>query len=181
MKHPEILKITAVGGVLLMLASLAFGERPGWPIDPRALASWVYLVVAGSLVAFAMGITDIDPLEYRQRSHPDLEIGNHGLTFWDLDREFVVGGFAGKRSALLREILGVLRDSYCRTVGVEYMHIQDPVQRAWFQQRLEQPYEKPTKEEQLRIMGKLNEAEAFETSETLHLTCDERSCVLPSV
>ncbi|MGE3447066.1 MAG: multifunctional oxoglutarate decarboxylase/oxoglutarate dehydrogenase thiamine pyrophosphate-binding subunit/dihydrolipoyllysine-residue succinyltransferase subunit [Microbacteriaceae bacterium] len=108
-------------------------------------------------------MADIDPLEYRQRSHPDLEIGNHGLTFWDLDREFVVGGFAGKRSALLREILGVLRDSYCRTVGVEYMHIQDPVQRAWFQQRLEQPYEKPTKEEQLRIMGKLNEAEAFET------------------
>ena len=41
------------GGVLLMLASLAFGERPGWPIDPRALASWVYLVVAGSLVAFS--------------------------------------------------------------------------------------------------------------------------------
>ncbi len=108
-------------------------------------------------------MADIDPLEYRQRSHPDLEIGNHGLTFWDLDREFVVGGFAGKRAALLREVLGVLRDSYCRTVGIEYMHIQDPVERAWFQQRLEQPYEKPTKDEQLRIMGKLNEAEAFET------------------
>ena len=108
-------------------------------------------------------MADIDPLEYVQRSHPDLEIGSHGLTFWDLDREYVVGGFAGKRSALLREVLGVLRDSYCRTVGVEYMHIQDPDQRAWFQERLEKPYEKPTKEEQLRILGKLNEAEAFET------------------
>ena len=108
-------------------------------------------------------MADIDPLEYQQRSHPDLEIGNHGLTFWDLDREFVVGGFAGKRAALLREVLGVLRDSYCRTVGIEYMHIQDPEQRAWFQERLERPYEKPTKDEQLRIMGKLNEAEAFET------------------
>ncbi|HEV7741634.1 MAG TPA: multifunctional oxoglutarate decarboxylase/oxoglutarate dehydrogenase thiamine pyrophosphate-binding subunit/dihydrolipoyllysine-residue succinyltransferase subunit [Pseudolysinimonas sp.] len=108
-------------------------------------------------------MADIDPLEYQQRSHPDLEIGNHGLTFWDLDREFVVGGFAGKRAALLREVLGVLRDSYCRTVGIEYMHIQDPEQRAWFQNRLELPYEKPTKDEQLRIMGKLNEAEAFET------------------
>ncbi len=108
-------------------------------------------------------MADIDPLEYRQRSHPDLEIGNHGLTFWDLDREFVVGGFAGKRAALLREVLGVLRDSYCRTVGIEYMHIPNPVERAWFQQRLEQPYEKPTKDEQLRIMAKLNEAEAFET------------------
>jgi 2-oxoglutarate decarboxylase len=108
-------------------------------------------------------MADTDPLEYRQRSHPDLEIGNHGLTFWDLDREFVVGGFAGKRSALLREVLGVLRDSYCRTVGIEYMHIQDPEQRAWFQRRLELPYQKPTKDEQLRIMAKLNEAEAFET------------------
>lgn len=108
-------------------------------------------------------MADIDPLEYVQRSHPDLDIASHGLTFWDLDREFVVGGFAGKRTALLREVLGVLRDSYCRTVGIEYMHIPNPVERTWFQQRLEQPYEKPTKEEQLRIMGKLNEAEAFET------------------
>ncbi len=108
-------------------------------------------------------MADIDPLEYVQRSHPDLDLSSHGLTFWDLDREFVLGGFAGKRAALLREVLGVLRDSYCRTVGVEYMHIQDPTQRAWFQERLERPYEKPTHDEQLRIMAKLNEAEAFET------------------
>jgi 2-oxoglutarate dehydrogenase E1 component len=108
-------------------------------------------------------MADTDPLEYVQRSHPDLEISSHGLTFWDLDREYVVGGFAGRRSALLREILGVLRDSYCRTVGIEYMHIQDPEQRRWFQDRLEKPYEKPTHDEQLRILGKLNEAEAFET------------------
>ena len=108
-------------------------------------------------------MADVDPLEYRQRSHPDLDIASHGLTFWDLDREFVTGGFGGKRTMLLREILGVLRDSYCRTVGVEYMHIQDPVQRAWFQERLEKPYVKPTHDEQLRVLGKLNEAEAFET------------------
>ncbi len=108
-------------------------------------------------------MADVDPLEYQQRSHPDLEISSHGLTFWDLDREFVVGGFAGRRSMLLREILGVLRDSYCRTVGIEYMHIQDPDQRRWFQEHLEKPYEKPTHDEQMRILGKLNEAEAFET------------------
>ncbi len=108
-------------------------------------------------------MADIDPLEYMQRSHPDLEISSHGLTFWDLDREFVVGGFAGRRAMLLRDVLGVLRDAYCRTIGVEYMHIQDPAQRKWFQERLERKWEKPTKEEQLRILGKLNEAEAFET------------------
>jgi multifunctional 2-oxoglutarate metabolism enzyme len=108
-------------------------------------------------------MADIDPLEYRQRSHPDLEIETHGLTFWDLDREFVTGGFGGRRTMLLREILGVLRDSYCRTIGIEYMHIQDPEQRRWFQETLEKPYEKPDHDAQLRILSKLNQAEAFET------------------
>ncbi|GAA1059582.1 multifunctional oxoglutarate decarboxylase/oxoglutarate dehydrogenase thiamine pyrophosphate-binding subunit/dihydrolipoyllysine-residue succinyltransferase subunit [Agromyces bracchium] len=108
-------------------------------------------------------MADIDPLEYVQRSHPDLDIESHGLTFWDLDREFVTGGFGDKRTALLRDILGVLRDSYCRTIGIEYMHIQDPVQRKWIQQLVERKYEKPTHDEQMRILGKLNEAEAFET------------------
>ncbi len=108
-------------------------------------------------------MADVDPLEYRQRSHPDLEIENHGLTFWDLDREFVTGGFGGRRTMLLREILGVLRDSYCRTVGVEYMHIQDPAQRKWFQEHIEKPYEKPSHDAQMRVLSKLNQAEAFET------------------
>jgi 2-oxoglutarate decarboxylase len=108
-------------------------------------------------------MADIDPLEYRQRTHPDLEIESHGLTFWDLDREFVTGGLAGTTNAPLRDVLGVLRDAYCRTVGIEYMHIQDPEQRRWIQSRIEVPYSKPSKEEQLRVLGKLNEAEAFET------------------
>ncbi|MFT4306891.1 MAG: multifunctional oxoglutarate decarboxylase/oxoglutarate dehydrogenase thiamine pyrophosphate-binding subunit/dihydrolipoyllysine-residue succinyltransferase subunit, partial [Microbacterium sp.] len=108
-------------------------------------------------------MADIDPLEYRQRTHPDLEIENHGLTFWDLDREFVTGGFGGKRLMKLRDVLGVLRDSYCRTTGIEYMHIQDPIQRAWFQANVEVKYQKPSHDEQLRILAKLNEGEAFET------------------
>ena len=108
-------------------------------------------------------MADIDPLEYVQRTHPDLEIESHGLTFWDLDREFVTNGFGGKRVMKLRDVLGVLRDSYCRTIGVEYMHIQDPAQRKWFQDNVELKYEKPDHDEQLRILGKLNQAEAFET------------------
>ncbi len=108
-------------------------------------------------------MADVDPLEYRQRTHPDLEISSHGLSFWDLDREFVTGGFGGRRSALLREILGILRDSYCRTIGIEYMHIQEPAERKWVQDHVERPYAKPTHDEQMRILAKLNEAEAFET------------------
>ncbi|MFC7219886.1 multifunctional oxoglutarate decarboxylase/oxoglutarate dehydrogenase thiamine pyrophosphate-binding subunit/dihydrolipoyllysine-residue succinyltransferase subunit [Streptomyces polyrhachis] len=108
-------------------------------------------------------MADTDPLEYRQRKHPDLDITEHGLTLWDLEREFAVGGFAGKSMMKLRDILGVLRDSYCRTTGVEYMHIQDPKQRKWLQERIERPHSKPEREEQLRILRRLNAAEAFET------------------
>nr|WP_121258086.1 multifunctional oxoglutarate decarboxylase/oxoglutarate dehydrogenase thiamine pyrophosphate-binding subunit/dihydrolipoyllysine-residue succinyltransferase subunit [Nocardioides ferulae] len=110
-------------------------------------------------------MADTDPLEYRQRSHPDLEVESHGLTLWDLDREFATGSFGGegRRFMKLRDILGVVRDSYCRTIGIEYMHIMDPEQRRWIQQRVEQPHVKPPREEQLRILLKLNQAEAFET------------------
>ncbi|MBS44643.1 MAG: multifunctional oxoglutarate decarboxylase/oxoglutarate dehydrogenase thiamine pyrophosphate-binding subunit/dihydrolipoyllysine-residue succinyltransferase subunit [Nocardioides sp.] len=110
-------------------------------------------------------MADTDPLEYRQRTHPDLEVESHGLTLWDLDREFATGSFGGegRRFMKLRAILGILRDSYCRTTGIEYMHIMDPEQRRWLQERIEQPHVKPPREEQLRILLKLNQAEAFET------------------
>jgi multifunctional 2-oxoglutarate metabolism enzyme len=110
-------------------------------------------------------MADTDPLEYKQRSHPDLDVATHGLTLWDLDREFATGSFGGegRRFMKLRHILGILRDSYCRTTGIEYMHIMDPEQRHWIQERVEQPHTKPPREEQLRILLKLNQAEAFET------------------
>ena len=107
-------------------------------------------------------MADVDPLNYRSRSHADLDILNHGLTLWDLDREFPTGGFAGQQTMKLREVLGVLRDSYCRTTGIEYMHIQDPGQRQWIQERVERPHEAVDREEQLRILERLNAAEAFE-------------------
>ncbi|WP_031083165.1 multifunctional oxoglutarate decarboxylase/oxoglutarate dehydrogenase thiamine pyrophosphate-binding subunit/dihydrolipoyllysine-residue succinyltransferase subunit [Streptomyces sp. NRRL WC-3549] len=108
-------------------------------------------------------MADTDPLEYRQRKHPDLDITEHGLTLWDLERDFAVGGFAGKTLMKLRDILGVLRESYCRTTGIEFMHIQDPKERKWIQDRVERPRPAPEREEQLRILRRLNAAEAFET------------------
>ena len=63
----------------------------------------------------------------------------------------------------LRDILGVLRDAYCRRVGVEYMHITDPEQRRWLQQRIELKTAPPPRDQQLHILGRLNVAEAFET------------------
>ncbi|OXM63262.1 MULTISPECIES: multifunctional oxoglutarate decarboxylase/oxoglutarate dehydrogenase thiamine pyrophosphate-binding subunit/dihydrolipoyllysine-residue succinyltransferase subunit [Amycolatopsis] len=108
-------------------------------------------------------MADTDPLNYRQRRHEDLDILSHGLTLWDLDREFAVGGFAGQQKMKLRDVLGVLRDSYCRTVGVEYTHILDPEERRWIQDRVEVPHAKPDPNVQKYILSKLNAAEAFET------------------
>ncbi len=110
-------------------------------------------------------MADIDPLEYRQRTHPELAVEAHGLTLWDLDREFPVGSFGGRTGevATMRDILAMLRGSYCRTVGVEYMHISDNEQRTWIQERFEQPFVPWPREEHLRILDKLNEAEIFET------------------
>ena len=107
-------------------------------------------------------MADTDPLEYKQRKHPDLDINQHGLTLWDLEREFATGGFGGRPLMKLREILGVLRDSYCRTVGVEYMHIQNPDERAWIQARVERPHDRAGHDEQMQILSRLNVAEAFE-------------------
>ena len=107
-------------------------------------------------------MADTNPLEVTQRRHPDLDINLHGLTLWDLEREFPTGGFGGKTRMKLRDILGVLRDSYCRTVGTEYMHIQDPEERRWLQARIEVPHARAQHDEQIHILSRLNVAEAFE-------------------
>ncbi|HVE76466.1 MAG TPA: multifunctional oxoglutarate decarboxylase/oxoglutarate dehydrogenase thiamine pyrophosphate-binding subunit/dihydrolipoyllysine-residue succinyltransferase subunit [Actinomycetota bacterium] len=108
-------------------------------------------------------IADLDPLDAKPpKMHPELDPAHHGLTIWDLDRKFATGGLAGKPKMTLGEILGVLRDAYCRTGTVEYMHISDPEQKAWIQERVEVPAPAFAKDEQKRILRKLNEAEAFE-------------------
>jgi 2-oxoglutarate dehydrogenase E1 component/2-oxoglutarate decarboxylase len=108
-------------------------------------------------------MADTDPLEFKVRTHPDLDITQHGLTLWDLDRQFPVGGFAGEKVMPLRDVLGVLRNSYCRTVGIEYMHITDPEEREWLQKRIEVKHDAPDREKQKHVLGRLNAAEAFET------------------
>jgi 2-oxoglutarate decarboxylase len=111
-------------------------------------------------------IADVDPLRLdntRFRSHPDLDVLTHGLTLWDLDREFKVEGLPGGDIRKLREILSVLRDAYCRHVGVEYTHILEPEQQQWLQERIEVKHVKPTVAQQKYILSKLNAAEAFES------------------
>ncbi len=108
-------------------------------------------------------IANLNPLQHTFRKvHPELDPATYGLTIWDLDREFYTDGIGGHQRMTLGGLLGLLRDAYCRTVGIEYMHISDPEQKAWFQDRLEGVKTSLSREEQQRILEMLNEAEAFE-------------------
>jgi multifunctional 2-oxoglutarate metabolism enzyme len=108
-------------------------------------------------------IADLDPLEQLEPDiHPELDPATYGFTIWDLDRTFATGGFGGQREMKLRDILAVLRDAYCRTATVEYMHSQDPEQKQWIQEHVEQPQPALSTEEQQRILSKLGEVEALE-------------------
>jgi 2-oxoglutarate dehydrogenase E1 component len=107
---------------------------------------------------------DLDPLGLEKRGpYPELDYRSYGFAESDLDREIYIDNF-GRERATLREIIAVLRETYCGTIGVEYMHIQEPAERAWIQEKFEQR-QRPTrlssqvKKEILRV---LTTAETFE-------------------
>ena len=108
-------------------------------------------------------IADLDPLRWRKPQLPvELDPATYGLTIWDLDREFLTGGVGGVDRMTLGDLLGVLRDAYCRTIGVEYMHIQSTEEQRWIQDKLEGAHFDFSKSEKHRILERLNSAEAFE-------------------
>ena len=105
----------------------------------------------------------LDPLSSEPPPlHAELDLASYGLTIWDLQRSFVVDGLAGLHEATLERILSILRDAYCRTTGIEYGHIMDPVQKRWIQERVEGVDVSVSTEEQRRILNALSEAEVFE-------------------
>jgi 2-oxoglutarate decarboxylase len=105
----------------------------------------------------------LDPLHSEAPPlHAELDMATYGLTIWDYQRTFVVDGLAGRREATLEQILQLLREAYCRTIGIEYGHIMDPVQKRWIQERVEGVSPTLTREEQRHVLGALNEAEVFE-------------------
>ncbi len=108
-------------------------------------------------------IADLDPLSWKPPfTHPELDPATYGLSIWDLEREFFVDGVAGRQVMTLGDLLGVLRDAYCRRIGVEYMHIQEPDQKQWIQQQVEGEAAVLSTAEQLHVLDRLNAAEAFE-------------------
>ena len=107
-------------------------------------------------------VAQTNPLGYHVLSHPDLELEKYGLSLWDLDRVWPTGGFGDKDALPLRTILERLNEAYAGTLAVEYMYNESPEVRQWFQDQLEHGYTKPCREELLRVLNKLVEAEAFE-------------------
>jgi len=104
-----------------------------------------------------------DPLKACALSHPLLELDNFGLDDADLDTVFITPDFHLQRSTL-REIVATLRDTYCRSIGVEFMHIQEPAEKQWLKDRLEPTGNRGvvTREDQEAIHGQLIDAALFE-------------------
>ena len=110
-------------------------------------------------------IANLDPLGLRVVATPvDLRMSFHQLTDADLDTVFDTGSLVGKDRATLREILLIVKETYCGSVGAEYMHLIDIDEKRWMQQRIEGSRSKPnlSNDAKKRILHKLTAAESLE-------------------
>src|SRR5690242_19726348 len=107
----------------------------------------------------------LDPLGLQiPPSHPELDPRSYGFNDNDLDRPIFIDNVLGRETATLREIVAILRDTYCGPIGVEFMHIQDPDQKSWIQRKVEGAPWRTTFDAaaKRRILTQLTEAEGFE-------------------
>jgi len=107
----------------------------------------------------------LDPLGlHKIEPHPELDYRSYGFVEADLDREIFIDHVLGLETATLRQILRILKQTYCGTIGVEFMHIQDPEQKAWIQKRIEsvRNHTDFTERGKKAILERLTEAEGFE-------------------
>jgi 2-oxoglutarate dehydrogenase E1 component len=107
-------------------------------------------------------LAELNPIGWEVLAHPELALSHYGLTVWDLDREFLSDGIPGARKQTLRQIIDTLRDAYCQTTGIEYMHISNPDEKLWIQQQVEPGPEILSLDEKKHILDRLNAAESFE-------------------
>jgi len=108
---------------------------------------------------------DLDPLGLEKRGpYPELDFRSYGFTESDLDREIFIANLFGRERASLREIIAILRETYCGRIGVEYMHIQVPAERAWIQEKFEMRQSRTVLSAGIRkeILRTLTQAETFE-------------------
>ena len=151
---------TAVAARPRPAAAIPFEELRSSTLDSiRALMLIRAYRVRGHLEA------QLDPLGLKIPSaHPELDPATYGFGPGDMDRPIFIDHVLGYESATLRQILAVLRETYCGPIGVEFMHIQDPDQKAWIQQQVEgAPWRRAFDAQAKReILERLTEAEGFE-------------------
>jgi 2-oxoglutarate dehydrogenase E1 component len=143
------------------LASSPAGETSAVPEYARKLAAVQSLIHRHRDLGHLLACTD--PLSPCKTEHPLLSLTAFGLCDSDLDDRFPVKEFPGGE-APLREILSLMRETYCRSIGVEFMHIRDPEQWRWLTERMESCRNRAvfSPEEKLSILLKLREATLFE-------------------
>ena len=109
-------------------------------------------------------LADLDPLSDEPGHSPELDLEYYDLSLWDMDREFYCGGLGGNEKAPLKEIVRLLRDTYCGKIGAEYMHLLDLNERQWLRERMESTTNTPELDldQKKEILHKLNQAKAFE-------------------
>ena len=110
-------------------------------------------------------IADLDPLNLREKEqHPELDPASYGFGPDDMDREIFIDNVLGLERATIRQIVDILKATYCSTMAVEFMHMSDPRHKAWIQERIEGPDKSIefTHEGKKAILNKLIEAEGFE-------------------
>jgi 2-oxoglutarate dehydrogenase E1 component len=109
-------------------------------------------------------MTCLDPLERCPDTHELLALSSFELSERDLDRPFHSPATLFSEETPLREIISALQQTYCRSIGVEYMHLQDPHERRWLQERMEPSRNTPrfSRDEKLQVLNKLCQANLFE-------------------
>lgn len=110
-------------------------------------------------------IADLDPLELKEKEyHPELDPAHYGFAESDYDRPIFLNGVLGMEHGSLREVIQALKKIYCRTIGVEFLHLTDPEEKAWIQERIEAPLNHTdfTNEGKQAILQRLTAAEGFE-------------------
>jgi 2-oxoglutarate dehydrogenase E1 component len=140
-----------------------FGTAPLRVSDPAALQDRLDRLVRSYRVRGHL-IARIDPLVRPRAQYSELDPGHYGFTEADLDRSFAASDVQGPPTLTLREILERLRTTYCRSIGVQFMHIDDPKKKFWLQERMEASQNRVvlSRDEQMRILTRLTDAVIFE-------------------
>src|SRR6516162_1543704 len=131
-------------------------------VEPRSQTGIVRLIDAYRDLGHFLA--KLDPLSQPPSSYPLLDLAEFGLSDSDLDRTIDAHHFVGLGKTTLRGLLEALRETYCGTIGVEYMHIQDTRIRKWLQERMEPRRNRPNfdRAKKLAILKELHYAEMFE-------------------